>query len=235
MVPVREARKKGRARGDSRPETGASGEKRPWRDYGVAQLQRRRLRDLLGETQIPLPRLPCALVSAGVVRKGTGRGGGGPGGDPGRVRATSRANAARGLCCYSCSVTCFRKHKGKAPESPRAPEPPLFSRRQPSRPAASLPALPPSILSEPQGESLPVNASRDSDQSETSAIPFPPETATPLSPQKWVTALAAKVNPSVFFLVFSKAALAAVNKNNFFFFKCLARNNEVDLFTLRGG
>uniref|UniRef100_A0A8C0JPZ7 Zinc finger HIT-type containing 3 n=1 Tax=Canis lupus dingo TaxID=286419 RepID=A0A8C0JPZ7_CANLU len=106
-----------RAAWDLRPEPGTSRGSEAASDHGVAQLQRRRLRDLLGETQIPLPRLPRALVSEGVVGRRAGRGGGGPagagrgGGGPGRAREAFRVDAARGLCCYSCSVTCFRKHK----------------------------------------------------------------------------------------------------------------------------
>ena len=47
---------------------------RPGRDHGVAQLQHRCLRYLFGETQIPLPRLPRALVSTGGCGERTGGG-----------------------------------------------------------------------------------------------------------------------------------------------------------------
>lgn len=51
----------------------------------------------------------------------------------GRVHVAVGADAGRALC-YSCSVTCFRKHKGKAPASlPQPCVPPCAG--QPSLPA----------------------------------------------------------------------------------------------------
>lgn len=101
---------------------------------------------MLGEAQVPLPRLPRALVSAGVVgeREGECWAARGPGaGGCGRGRATFGADAASGLCCFSCSVTCFRKHKGKAP-GPRLSPGPSPRAGQPPYPTCSLGDMDPS-------------------------------------------------------------------------------------------
>lgn len=174
MVPVKETEETA-CTWHPRPEQRAAGPG----DHGVAQWWHRRLCDLLGEAQIPLPRLPRALVSAG--RPGGGgrecRAGWGRGGRPSRDAGGCARPGAEMPCrfCYSCSVTCFRKHRGKAPRPRLSPGPPPRVRRLP-RPAGVSGLCPPQArslrawsrptLSDLLGTPLPANASPGFEQSE---------------------------------------------------------------------
>lgn len=145
--------------------------------HGVAQGEHRRLRDLFGETQISLPHLPRALVSAGVCGGGGAqvldRAGSSAGPEGGSARPS--AEVPGGFCCYSCSLTCARKHKGKAPAFPPQPGPPSWSGAAPTSRCrfgdvdTLQDALSPGFVwSDPvgsPGEPLPVNAFPDFEQS----------------------------------------------------------------------
>ena len=84
---------------------------RPGRDHGVAQLRYCRLRCLFGEAQIPLPRLPRALVSAGGRGTGDGRRGGG------RVRSALGADAACGFVFAAVPYPASGSTKVRPPSS----------------------------------------------------------------------------------------------------------------------
>lgn len=103
---------------------------------------------------------------------------GGAGGRGGTEGGSARplAEVPCGFSCYSCSLTCSRKHRGKAPASPPQPRPsssyPCLGNMDPSGHALSPGPVSIDPVGSP-GEPLPVNASPDFDQTLSSALPFP--------------------------------------------------------------
>lgn len=150
---------------------------RPWRRSVVAPSSVRSARRSPNTAAPPAACPSKRRTSWGRRTRVSGRVGAGRGGGPGWDAGGCARPGAEMPCrfCYSCSVTCFRKHRGKAPRPRRSPGlPPRVGRLpRPARvpglctpQARSLRALSRPTLSDPLGTPLPVNASPGCQQSE---------------------------------------------------------------------